>query len=188
MENLERSGEKLKVNEPERQKREEQNSWQRAKDATLYNHTQLPSTQMVEPLIALGSQHKGSLFFCVCVFVFCFFLGGGVFFFVFFCIGSIPLRHTTNKGTAIPWPSCARPWTPETRWCWPHSRPQASIGPPGCPVGEAGSAATPSSPWTTAQYTLHRDNESVPFKSCLSAVHDLNRTIIKHCNIICLGV
>ena len=169
MENLERSGEKLKVNEPERQKREEQNSWQRAKDATLYNYTQLPSTQMVEPLIALGSQHKGSLGF-------------------FFCIGSIPLRYTTNKGTAIPWPSCARPWTPETRWCWPHSPPQASIGPPGCPVGEAGSAATPSSPWTTAQYTLHRDNESVPFKSCLSAVHDLNRTIIKHCNIICLGV
>ena len=83
MENLERSGEKLKVNEPERQKREEQNSWQRAKDVKLYNHTQLPSTQKVESLIALGSQHKGSLFF-------------------FFCIGSIPLRYTTNKGTAIP--------------------------------------------------------------------------------------
>ena len=98
MEDLEKSGEKLKVNEPERQKREEQNSWQRAKDVKLYDYTQLPSTQKVESLIALGSQHKGSQFFCVWFFV----VVVVGFFLFFFCIGSIPLRYTTNKGTAIP--------------------------------------------------------------------------------------
>ena len=55
------------------------------------------------------------------------------------------------KNTAIPWPSCPRPWLPETRWCWPHGSPQVATGPPQCPAGAAGSATTPSSPWTTAQ-------------------------------------
>ena len=69
MEDLEKSGEKLKMNEPEKQKLDEHNSWQRAKDVKLYDYTQLPSTQKVESLIALGSQHKGSKFFCVWFFV-----------------------------------------------------------------------------------------------------------------------
>ena len=55
------------------------------------------------------------------------------------------------KNTAIPWPSCPRPWPPETRWCWPHGSPQVATGPPQCPAGAAESATTPSSPWTTAQ-------------------------------------
>ena len=55
------------------------------------------------------------------------------------------------KNTAIPWPSWPRPWPPETRWCWPHGSPQVATGPPQCPAGAAESAATPSSPWTTAQ-------------------------------------
>ena len=55
------------------------------------------------------------------------------------------------KNSAIPWPSCPRPWPPETRWCWPHGSPQVATGPPQCPAVATGSATTPSSPWTTAQ-------------------------------------